>query len=389
MKRAALALLFCLLAFAAEAQNVTVIGPITPGDCSQFNSTTVIKDSGVICNGSPTGAAGGVLSGTYPNPGFSSAVNSALTGTANGLLVATGAFGFTSTLGPTSAGTVAYWNGSAWVLLAGNNSGTKTLTEDASGNPSWSASGAGSVTSITQGTGLTFSTSPCTTTCTISLSTPVSSANGGTGVASPTAHSLPINEGASPQNNTGTGTLGQALISQGGSTDPAWVNGGWSLLASPSASNGATISDTSHITANYNIYRLELVGITCNTTGQQLELQVHTGGAFPATSYLGVQITAASGGSAVTNPTTFVPLSGGGEVTNTGEGLYGWIFIYNPSGTTNPKMINGFSSVFNGTVMAQTSFAGHYSGANTAIDGFQILCGTGNITGTVNISASL
>jgi len=37
---------------AAVAQSVTVIGPITPGDCGMFNSATVIKDGGFPCPGS-------------------------------------------------------------------------------------------------------------------------------------------------------------------------------------------------------------------------------------------------------------------------------------------------------------------------------------------------
>lgn len=52
MKRTALALLLCLLAFAATAQSpVTVIGPITPGDCAAFSSTTIIKDCGIPISG--------------------------------------------------------------------------------------------------------------------------------------------------------------------------------------------------------------------------------------------------------------------------------------------------------------------------------------------------
>jgi hypothetical protein len=40
---------------------------------------------------------------------------------------------------PTRAGDVAVWNGSNWVTLAGNNSGTNFLQENASGVPTWAA----------------------------------------------------------------------------------------------------------------------------------------------------------------------------------------------------------------------------------------------------------
>lgn len=50
MKRLALAAFLLISGLvAALAQSVTVIGPVTPGDCPVFNSTTVIKDSGISC----------------------------------------------------------------------------------------------------------------------------------------------------------------------------------------------------------------------------------------------------------------------------------------------------------------------------------------------------
>lgn len=53
MKRITLALVILIAGIAAAfAQNVTVIGPITPGDCAMFNSTTIIKDGGFPCPGS-------------------------------------------------------------------------------------------------------------------------------------------------------------------------------------------------------------------------------------------------------------------------------------------------------------------------------------------------
>jgi hypothetical protein len=81
---------------------------------------------------------------------------------------------------PTRAGDLLYFNGASYVSLAGNNSGTQVLQETAAGVPSWATvSGAGTVTSVTCGTGLSGGTFTTTGTC--ALSTPVTVANGGTG----------------------------------------------------------------------------------------------------------------------------------------------------------------------------------------------------------------
>lgn len=65
---------------------------------------------------------------------------------------------------PTRAGDVQYWNGTSWTTLAGNNTGTQFLQENASGVPSWATvGGSGTVTSITcNGTAIT-TTGTCST----------------------------------------------------------------------------------------------------------------------------------------------------------------------------------------------------------------------------------
>src|SRR6516164_2647370 len=78
----------------------------------------------------------------------------------------------------TRAGDVMYWNGTAWVTLAGNFTGTQVLTESSSGVPSWTTPG--TVTSVTAGTGL--SGGAITTTGTISLNMPVLAASLGADV---------------------------------------------------------------------------------------------------------------------------------------------------------------------------------------------------------------
>ena len=69
----------------------------------------------------------------------------------------------------TRAGDIMYWNGTAWVTLAGNFTGTQVLTESSSGVPSWTTPG--TVTSVTAGTGL--SGGVITATGTIALNVPV------------------------------------------------------------------------------------------------------------------------------------------------------------------------------------------------------------------------
>lgn len=72
------------------------------------------------------------------------------TGVATALGNAVNATGGVVSPTPTRAGDVSFWNGSAWTSLAGNNSGTNCLQENASGVPSWASCGGGS--SLTVGT---------------------------------------------------------------------------------------------------------------------------------------------------------------------------------------------------------------------------------------------
>jgi hypothetical protein len=65
------------------------------------------------------------------------------------------------------AGDIAYWTGTTWTTLPGNNAGTQTLTESPTGVPSWAAYTNGTVTSVVAGTGLSGGT--ITTSGTVAL----------------------------------------------------------------------------------------------------------------------------------------------------------------------------------------------------------------------------
>ena len=285
---------------------------------------------------------------------------------------------------PSEPGDIVYWNGSAWVILAGNGTGTQLLSENSTGVPSWvTVSGTGTVTAITQGHGLTFSTTPCTSTCTIGLTTPIASADGGTGVGSPTIHTIPINEGSSAQNNTGVGTIGQ-YIGSTGSADPAFTSGPWTLLVTLTANNTATtLTDTTHITSAYSEYEIVLEQILPATGSNTLELQVQVS-SFQTSSYLSTNNNANGSATGSTAITTGVQVSTSGNVPNTGAGVSGRYYLSNPSQTLTCKHIHGdYVYAISSAIQSGTS-GGCYNGGSSAITGIQLTTTAGgNLTSGV------
>lgn len=79
------------------------------------------------------------------------------------------------------------------------------------------------------------------------------SVNGGSGVASPTAHTVPVAEGSSPFNFVGPGTAGQVLTSNGAGSDPSWQG---SQLPSGSQTQYLQLTPNSTNTA----YRFNSIG---------------------------------------------------------------------------------------------------------------------------------
>jgi hypothetical protein len=78
---------------------------------------------------------------------------------------------------PTRAGDVMYWNGSNWVSVAGNNSGTNCLQENASGVPVFSACSTSGVTSVNTAVGAVVLLTPAQGRVTVTTHTPVPTAS--------------------------------------------------------------------------------------------------------------------------------------------------------------------------------------------------------------------
>ena len=116
MTRAIIVLIFWLASgFSAYAQSpVSVIGPITVGNCAQFSSTTIIKDAGVVCGG----GSGGIVIGTTP-----------VTGAGAGQFL----FNNSGVVGAATLGTMSTQNANAVAITGGTITGlpSPSLTADA------------------------------------------------------------------------------------------------------------------------------------------------------------------------------------------------------------------------------------------------------------------
>jgi hypothetical protein len=246
------------------------------------------------------------------------------------------------------------------------------------------------VTSAVAGTNINVSAA--TGAVTFGITGQIAAANGGTGVASPTANTIPINNGASAQTNTGVGLTGQYV---GGVTSsaPAYKSGPWTLLNTLTASNSASLSDTTSITSAYSEYEIVFQNILPATNAVDCRLRVNSGGVQTA-SYLGSVFFGNQSGisSTPSAPTTSVLCSGGlAHIQNSGTGLSGTCNVQNPSQTSAPKMWN-CSTGYPSSVGSIENIMGavYWNGGNGAITGIEVSMSSGNIaSGTVKIYGRL
>lgn len=186
-----------------------------------------------------------------------------------------------------------------------------------------------------------------------------------------------LTSGTLPVGRINGGTANQFV--QG---DGTFQTQGRKLLNTLTASNSATLSDITSLTASFTEYEIVFENVLPATNNTTLELQVHTGGSFPATSYLATHAVFTSA-TVLATSTTFIQISQAAFLQNSGSGFSGQIRVYVPSGVAAPKMWRGAGSHHNGTFIAICDFAGYWNGGNGAVDGFQLLMAAGNITSGV------
>ena len=209
------------------------------------------------------------------------------------------------------------------------------------------------------------------------------SANGGTGVASPTAKTVPVNQGASAQTNVAL-AQGQYLTADSGG-NPLASSGAKTLLNTLTASNSATISDTTSFTATYRYYELVFENILPATNNVTCEIQVQVGGTFQTTNYISNNNYAAATTNVTNSNTAFVACSAPVLLTNTATlGTSGIFTIFNPASANLKAIIGSYWHAGTATTVAQTgTVGGQYGGGTGAVTGFQVLMSSGNITSGV------
>lgn len=209
--------------------------------------------------------------------------------------------------------------------------------------------------------------------------------SGGGNVSGPVSST--VNHLAIYSNTSGTsiadmgsnGVIGQALVSTGPSTAPAFKSGAWTLLNTLTASNSASLSDTTSITSAYTEYEIVLEQIVPSTAGfSSFLFQVQISGSFQTTGYLSTDLYGNGTTTGSDLLTTGILATRLGNVSPSGltSGRY---LLSGPAQTLTCKSIYGNATNNTGAVAISVMVNGCYNGGSGAITGIQLLNSTGNI----------
>lgn len=219
--------------------------------------------------------------------------------------------------------------------------------------------------------------------------TPTKSTNGNAAIAMSGGAQVFVTPRAETLNNAALftgGTLNVVTINGGTANqfvqgDGSFQTQGRKLLNTLNVSSAATASDVTSLTSSFSDYEIVFENIIPSaTTGPlNLEFQVHSGGTFQATSYVTQAIAISNNSASFAGATTFIQI--GASQGPGSPGISGTLRLFGPVNTTsNLKQFNGaISGQSSGPLSVLLNIAGYWNNT-AAIDGFQILYNSSNIT---------
>ncbi|MGH6681224.1 MAG: hypothetical protein ACREDL_20365 [Bradyrhizobium sp.] len=242
----------------------------------------------------------------------------------------------------------------------------------------WDATTASALAINNCANALTYSTSTHTFGCNSVAGTGTVTTTG-----TPAANQTAVLSGSTAITGVGPGSVGQSLVSNGSGSNPSYQSGGWVLLNTLTASNSASLSDTTSITSNYTEYEIVLEQVLPATGSVTMEIQLQVGGSFQTSGYLSSSVYGNASSAGSEDLTSGILVNHLASISNSGSGLSGRFLLSNPGQTLTCKFVQGnFIQEGSSNVIVGTT-GGCYDGGSGAITGIQLVASSGNLTSGV------
>lgn len=167
-------------------------------------------------------------------------------------------------------------------------------------------------------------------------------------------------------------------------------------LVTHTLSGVAALTDTTHFSATYKSYEIELINVIPVTDNVSLSFRVTQGGIAQTSGDYFYALTLIASGSAtpsggISESATSVIVASGVDNAAGNNGVSGTIKIYDPANANGKKTIHFEMDWFSETGdLTEFNGTGQFRANNTAVDGFSIFFSSGNIaSGTIKVKGCL